>query len=375
MAIQHIDIRGFKSIHGVGVQLFPGLNMLIGPNGVGKSNFLSVFAMFNALTERRFQSWVAKSGGASAVMFGGGELRFMSVILRFQATAVAQLANELSFGATFFRRPQDRLTVNASGANDAIPASGMVELSQPEELELEWTGRAAPDEPKKAAIVTIKEALERTRAFHFHDTSENALVKASCDINDYRYLRRDASNLGAFLLMLKKAHPGHYAQIRSTIQLAFPLFDDFILESTPENDKRILMRWRERGSDRDFYAYQFSDGTLRFICLTTLLLQPFDVPQAPLTMTIDEPELGLHPAALVLLAGMLKEAAAKTQIIVATQSAALLSAVDEPEAVVVVERKQRETTMRRLTKEELEPWLEEYTLGDIWEKGVIGGRP
>jgi len=221
----------------------------------------------------------------------------------------------------------------------------------------------------------IKYHLDRWRSYHFHDTSDAASVKQMSDLQDNRYLHGDAGNIAAFLHMLRNAHPAHYGQIRDTVRMAFPPFDDFVAEPSRLNPNKILLTWRERGRRQEFGPHQLSDGTLRFICLATLLLQPFDHPNAPYTITIDEPELGLHPYAVTLLASLLETASKQVQIIVSTQSASLLGALDDPASVVVVERKNGASEPRRLKLESIDHWLEEYSLGDVWEKGVIGGRP
>jgi predicted ATPase len=208
------------------------------------------------------------------------------------------------------------------------------------------------------------------KVYHFHDTSDSAHVKRIGDINDNLYLRPDASNLAAFLYRLQNTAGAHYETIRDTIRLVAPFFDDFILRPMPENETKIRLEWRERGSDYPFLAHYLSDGTLRFICLATLLLQP----ELPSTILIDEPELGLHPYAIAVLAALMRSAATKTQIIVSTQSVSLVNEV-EPEDLLIVERRDQATVIERPDPKHLSQWLEEYTLGELWEKNVLGGRP
>jgi predicted ATPase len=133
------------------------------------------------------------------------------------------------------------------------------------------------------------------------------------------------------------------------------------------------LEWTERGRpDTPWKAHVLSDGTLRFICLATLLLQP---PQLmPDIILIDEPELGLHPYAINLLAQMLKRAAETKQVIVSTQSVELLNAM-APEDVVVAGRDNGATTLKRLDSADLTDWLEDYSLGELWKRNVLGGRP
>jgi predicted ATPase len=158
--------------------------------------------------------------------------------------------------------------------------------------------------------------------------------------------------------------------IRDTIRMIAPFFDDFILRPLPENENKIRLEWREQGSDYPFLAHHLSDGTLRFMCLATLLLQP----RLPATILIDEPELGLHPYAITVLASLMRSAATKTQVIVSTQSVSLVNQFD-PEDLLVVERRDQATIIEPLDAQRLSSWLEEYALGELWEKNVLGGRP
>jgi len=190
-------------------------------------------------------------------------------------------------------------------------------------------------------------------------------------IRDNEYLRPDAANLGAYLLMLRDRHESAYEKIRDIVRLATPFFDDFNFRPTSSNgDTTLHLEWTQKDSDYPFLVTQLSDGTLRFIALTTALLQP----SPPATILLDEPELGLHPYALNLLAALLKKAATQTQVIVSTQSAPLLDNF-EAEDVIVVEREDGASTFKRLSSADLQEWLKSYSLGELWQKNVIGARP
>lgn len=217
----------------------------------------------------------------------------------------------------------------------------------------------------------VYSALSSWVVYHFHDTSLLAGVRRQKPINDNEVLRPDAENLAAFLYRMGHTNLGSYNQIRDVVRLAAPFFDDFKLQPVPMNPDLIQLEWQQTNSDYPFRAHQLSDGTLRFMCLATALLQP----HRPATMLFDEPELGLHPYALALLADLFKKAALSgTQVIVSTQSAPLLNEF-EPEDVIVVERNQGESTFRRLEPNDLSGWLAAYSLGDLWQKNVLGGRP
>jgi predicted ATPase len=213
----------------------------------------------------------------------------------------------------------------------------------------------------------VYKALSSWRLFHFHDTSDEARVKRDCEINDNQSLKPFAENLAAFLYKLKISHKAHYDGIVDHIRLVAPFFKDF--DFNPSADSVSLM-WKEKYLDDYRDAYYLSDGTLRFICLATLLLQP----TPPSTIVIDEPELGLHPYAIEILAAVIKKAAATTQILVSTQSVQLIDNFS-PEDIIVVDRKDKESVFRRLERIDLGEWIKEYSLGEIWQKNLFGANP
>jgi predicted ATPase len=217
----------------------------------------------------------------------------------------------------------------------------------------------------------VYQALSSWVVYHFHDTGETAAVRRKWTTRDHEELRPDASNLAPVLLRIQEQWAEQYQIIRDTVRLVAPFFDDFKLRPEPNGaDTVVQLEWTQRGSDYPFHPSQLSDGTLRFICMTTALLQQ----KRPATILFDEPELGLHPYALSVLAGLFKQAVARTQLVVSTQSAALVDEF-EPEDVIVVGRKDGASTFRRLDRAQLGEWLEEYSLGELWRKNVIEGGP
>jgi predicted ATPase len=220
----------------------------------------------------------------------------------------------------------------------------------------------------------VLDKLQIWRQYHFHDTGDKAAVKRVHAVNDNLRLKPDAANLAAYLRKLKTtpSYESSYDRIVETIRRVAPFFGDFVFRE--EATEFIELEWTERGRpDTPWKAHVLSDGTLRFICLATLLLQPRGL--LPDTVLIDEPELGLHPFAINLLADMLQEAAESRQVIVSTQSVELLSAF-QPEDVIVVQREEDASTFRRLDAAELTDWLaDDYSLGELWKRNILGGRP
>ncbi len=212
--------------------------------------------------------------------------------------------------------------------------------------------------------------LKSWKVYHFHDTSDSAKIKQTCDIEDNHDLHPNAGNLASFLYMLEKKNLDHFSNIVDAIRMAAPFFDRFNLKPSRLNDQKIRLEWKEKGSDSYFNASSLSDGTLRFMCLSTLLLQP----NLPSMIILDEPELGLHPTAIMLLASLLRKASQTTQVLVATQSVTLVNQF-VPENIIVLERQKGQSTFNRLDKKNMQDWLDEYGIGDLWEKNIIGGRP
>ena len=359
LPLNRLSLRGFKSIREMDLEL-GALNVLIGPNGSGKSNLLSVFRLFSAMLTQGMQLFVARQGGADAILhYGSKRTSKLEVEVRFGSTTYAFALAPTAANDFVFEREVLEDEAADGTHEEQVLGSGHRESRLPTVQE--------PGPPDWSAAWSYEH-------YHFHDTSASAPIKRPCPIQNNRALQDDAGNLAAFLYMLRQVHAAHYERIRDTVRLAAPFFDDFVLLPSALDPNMIVLEWRERGSDMPFFAYHLSDGTLRFMALATALLQP-EHPERPRTIVIDEPELGLHPYAITLLASMMRAVLQETQIIVSTQSVTLLDALAAPEQVIVVDRKGPGSTFRRLDPAALESWLEAYTLGELWEKNVLGGRP
>jgi predicted ATPase len=239
-------------------------------------------------------------------------------------------------------------------------------------LKLETSSREAMIICSDQTDTWVHESIDGIGIYHLHDTSTSATMRKIASLDDNRSLRSDGSNLAAFLYLLQERYGASYELIRKTIQQVAPFFEDFLLKPLALNPDTIKLEWRHKRSDQYFDASSFSDGTLRFIALATLFLQPVGL--RPSVILVDEPELGLHPYAIELLAAMIRQASLETQVIVATQSSLLLDQF-KPEDILVADRVDGATTIRRLEPEPLKEWLTEYSLGQLWEKGELEGRP
>lgn len=360
-----IRIEGFKSIASLDVDLAP-INIVIGPNGSGKSNFIGAFAFLNALREGRLQEYVIRSGGADRLLhFGSKTTKRLNMGLSFNG-GVNGYDISLAYGGSDQLFP---VVESVSYWNKTkYPERGPWENSL-----FPSGGEAGISGSKQGAVAQyVRGHLNSWRAYHFHDTSAESPMKKTQDVDDNRFLRSDGSNLASFLHLLEAKEPTSYELIRRAVQRVAPFFDDFLLEPQRLNPEKIRLEWRHKESDAYFDANSLSDGTLRFIALATLFFQPNDY--RPSVILVDEPELGLHPAAIAMLAALIKQASLKTQVIVSTQSSLLLDSF-QPEDVLVADLVDNATQLRRLDPKKLEGWLEDYSLGQLWEKNELGGRP
>lgn len=371
--LEKITIKGFKSIQTLEDFELLDLNVLIGGNGAGKSNFIDFFRMLRAmlelplpgLTHASLKTYITDGGGCDDFLFNGPKV-------------TAQIEVETRFGQNGYRfklvpTAEEAFIINDEARYYEGGSTGWWELGSGQ-----TTPELLKDKDRRGAAGRssvgshVYDAISSWKIYHFHDTSKLAPMRRSETIDDIDYLRFDAANIAPFLYDLKNSKRQRkqkaYEQIVDTIRLVAPFFDDFILK--PNKNEKVRMRWKQKGSDYPFKPQHLSDGTLRFICLTTALLQP----HLPSTVIIDEPELGLHPYAVEILAELIKAASKKTQVIISTQSAALVDYFD-PKDIIVVSRKKGATVFNRLNKRELSSWLEDYSLGDLWRKNIIPGGP
>lgn len=360
MALDYIELEGYKSFRKLPkFAMRPGLNVLIGANGSGKTNFVRFFELLGNMMDKNkgLQNYLSERGRADAFVFRGTEV-------------TSQFSAHLWFGLNEYK-----FTLKAAAdrsmffAQESAPFHGPVYGDIENDQGSGHTDSALQKKTHPSASEKwVLDSISKWRVYHFHDTSSKAKVMGLCNIVDNDLLRQDAGNLAALLLKMKADHPSHYERIVKTIRLVAPFFGDFELKEVTPGQTQLL--WKERFADMIYYPHQLSDGSIRFICLATLLLQPAPPP----TIIIDEPELGLHPYAIEVLAGLLREAASRSQLIISTQSRPL---VDEftPEDLVVVDRIEGETQLSRPESESLKKWLEDYSLGELWGKNVLGGRP
>lgn len=363
-SISWLTIKGFKSIKNLDRFGLDQLNVLIGANGVGKSNFVSYFRMLSEMAELRLQNWTTNQGSADRIVsFGVKETKKIQSFIKFGLNGYKfELEPTVDGGFSFFN---EELYFDGPYYGEKWISLG----SGHKEAKLKEKYKSSS---KNSEADYCYSSIASWKVFHFHDTSDTAGVKRLGSLQDNEYLRPDASNLAAYLYRLSEEHPDVLDQIRKTIRLAIPFFDDFVLNprKLKSEEEQIRLLWRQKDSDYSLWPSQLSDGSIRFICLVTALLQP----DPPSTIIIDEPELGLHPYAITLLGSLLRSASKRMQIIVSTQSVPLVNEFDIDD-LVIVEREDGGSVFKRHEEEEFKIWLEEYSVGELWEKNILGGRP
>jgi len=362
-SLDRLTIRGFKSIRALEDFPLGNLNIFIGGNGAGKSNLLEFFRLLRAVIDGNLIEYVRSRGGISDLLFNGRR-------------TTSRMEFEMHFGQRGYRfrlkpGPLEDVLLSDEARLYKYDQQGWWILGDSPDgrplLVREADGTSGNTRYSKL----VYEAIASWQVYHFHDTSATAVMRLYEIVQDNKALRSDAANIAPYLLRLRNEYPKSYAEILNAVRLVLPFFDDFLLDVTSFGQARkVNLSWRQKGSDYPLQPYHLSDGSLRFVCLATALLQP----NPPATVIIDEPELGLHPYAIALLAELIQNAAKRTQIIVATQSPALIDQFSI-EDIVVVNRKDGASTFERLQEKDFNVWLESYSVGELWAKNVLSGGP
>ena len=371
--LERIGVEGFKSIEKLDLPV-GDINILIGANGSGKTNLISLFTFLGHLANGKLRQYVEVEGGAECFFhFGTRHASRIRVDLQVGVNGYhVVLSPNLDDDSLVFEK--ECCTISSSARDfslePAVASSAGDVVLEPVggESGLARMFGDAYDVPGH-----MKRYLGQCRVYHFHDTGSHALFKKTNKLVNNAYLERDAANLAPFLHHLQQEHFKHYRDIVYAVKAVAPFFHDFHLEPTGgEGDENILLRWIHAKRDAPLSANVLSDGMARFICLATLIFQPNSL--RPSTIVLDEPELGLHPAALEVLADIIKSVSGETQFICSTQSVTF-SNWFAPDNFIVVEEKGGVSEFRRPEAKEYEVWLEKYGMGTLWAKGLVGGRP
>lgn len=369
-ALNKLTIKGYKSIKELNEFSLNRLNVVIGANGSGKSNFIQIFRMLMAMSQKNFSKFILERGGADDFLFNGPKTtKLISIDFEFESfSASAQGPNSYRFDLTptadeKFLISEERKYVTTSWRSYGGPSeeSRLYDERNEKSWDDRWNG--------VGHFVYL--SISNWMVYHFHDTSSSAPMRRSEIVEDCHKLRGDASNIAPFLLNLKNNYESRYKDIIDAIRMVLPFFNEFLLDIKVLGEaEKVRLSWIQIGSDYPMQPYHLSDGSIRFICLATALLQP----DPPSTIIIDEPELGLHPSAIVVLAELIQQASQRTQVIVATQSPSLIDQFGIND-IVVVNRNDGASSFERLNEVDFSEWLKSYSVGELWTKNVIAGGP
>ena len=253
--ITRIEIAGYKSIKSLALDLQP-INILLGGNGVGKSNFISLFSLIRNIYDKNFQNYIQKKGGADSLLhFGKRYTSCIELVIYFKSAS----DHEGKF-AIALEAGQESLFIKSTKIafkwEERWEEFGYVHNVSEANFHDMNTGQA----------VWVNSRLREFEVYHFHDIGDISPMKEMADIHDNHRLKGDGSNLAAFLYYLPEKQPKHFKRIEMTVKSIAPFFDHFVLAPNRLNEQKIQLEWREKDFPEPYFnAYHLSDGTLRFI--------------------------------------------------------------------------------------------------------------
>jgi len=368
-SIKSLSLNGFKTIYNLNNMKFENINIFIGANGSGKSNIVSFFEMISYMMTEAFSQYVAENGFASSMLYHGQKVtKDISALIEFESkTGLSEYSFRVShtFDDNFIFMEENIKYKKNNKTKPYETNLGNAGYKETKLRELYHNNQTAK---------YIKNLLASIRVFHFHDTSKTAYIHQARPLESNSTLMSDAGNLAPFLYKMREENSRYYDRIISYIRQVAPFFDTFILN--PYHNS-IQLKFKEKNSDLELGSFRLSDGTIRFMALSALLLQSKET--LPKIIIIDEPELGLHPMAIDILSEMINIASRNSQIFITTQSERLINHF-EPKNIIVIDRKQDinnryYSAFKKLDNIELKEWTDKYRLSDIWNSNIIGGRP
>ncbi len=364
--IKRFSVSGYKSIRELKDFELKPLNILIGANGAGKSNFIRFFGFLRAVVEKRLKSHIViEEGNADAILhFGQKTTKQLDVDIQMILNDYDK-KNRYKFSLV-------PTTENLLFAKEITDFDGILYAPTTNDYGQGHEEAKITESTSRVSQATADFILNHVQVYHLNEINNN--INISCELNNNLVLLKDASNLAAYLSRLEKEYEHEYAFIVQTIQRIAPFFNRFVFRPDTYNPDKTHLEWIHNNlPDTPLKGRQLSDGTLRFICLTTLLLQPFDL--MPDLLLIDEPELGLHPYAIHILAALIQRAAERKQVIITTQSPELINHFSAEDIIVAEQTEDGASTFKRLQSVELKKWLEKYSLSELWEMDMLGGNP
>jgi predicted ATPase len=380
-------VQNYRSLVDVRLAL-RDLTVVIGPNGAGKTAFLELFQLLQYASEQGLSRFLESQGGFQSIL---SHQRNASRTPRLTVETGINVQSEQSDAPMNYRfelvgrqvgyaidferlewqydlcadKPYRYIEAHQDQFYYADPPSGRM-------IEPDWDydrqELALAQVPKMHRWPeTLRTMLAGTRHYSFLDVSPRAVVRLPQSLTPATRPGPNGESLYSALFNLRSLHHDIYERIELLLEQGFPDFER--LDFQVVGAGQVTLTWYERGDRDPFYPGQLSEGTLRFLWLITALLAP----PAPPLLLIDEPEVSLHPELLKLLAALLQDASAGSQIVVATHSPDLIRWL-EPSEVLIADKEEGETRFTWADALDLDEWLTEYTLRDLWLMGNLGGR-
>jgi predicted ATPase len=379
-----LSVSGYRRLRVVDIALRP-LNVLIGANGVGKSSFLDIFDLLAASAGGNLQTAITDLGGMNSLLTADGHANSITFELMMDQDGAEpldyqiRLSSQAAGYALAFETLSQRRHPKALAPFKFIDAAGpRVRYHDPERpgrfVEPNWDYKS-----QETALSQVPKLYREPESFrglladvsevyHSLDVSARAPVRTPQALSPAPTPGADGADLVSCLFTLRETARDRYDAVEDALRAAFPTMER--LEFPPIAAGRLTLGWREGDLARPIYASELSEGTLRFLWLATLLQSP----GLPRVTLIDEPEVSLHPEMLRLLADLMREASSRTQLVVATHSDRFVRFLEPSELVICDRDDAGYMTVQRADELDLKAWLAEYTLDQLWSKGILGGR-
>ena len=378
-----LSVHGYRRLIDVQLPLKP-LNVLIGANGVGKSSVLDVFRLLGMSADGHLVATLTESGGLQSILSANGKTAELVLGVTWPIKDGAKIVYDLALataGALQATSIADERLCRYGADEGQVPTL-LIATENRRPRFYHADGTHEPDRELKISETALSQippfsdasfaryAVASVSAIHHAlDVTAHAPVRSPQTLTPTTMPGANGESLVPCLLTIRETAYDRFALIEDALRVAFPTFQR--LEFPPVAAGQLGLGWRDSSTTRTLYANELSEGTLRFLWLATLLQSP----DLPLVTLIDEPEVSLHPELLRLFVELLREAAERTQLVVATHSDRLVRFLDPAELLVCdLDDETGGMTVQRGDDLDLQDWLEDYTLDQLWSKGIIGGR-
>lgn len=379
-SFQNIIIKGFRRLLDVNLELRP-LTVMIGANGAGKTSILDVFSLLSASADGKLDEKLSELGGFDALRTFN-KAQMISFYLSMTVPNYNPLEYELMLALKGQEYEIRAETLCQKKTDGPIPFKHIdsvgsdiryFEVKENKLLRPNWEYK--PFETSLSQVPKMfqepeefRQMLTSTTHYHSLDVSPNAPVRRPQQMRPAKLPGKAGEDLVSCLYYLRETDRDRFEAIEDALKASFPGF--VRLDFPPVAAGTIAMTWKDSNFSHPFYTHQLSEGTLRFLWLATLLQSP----GLTAVTLLDEPEVSLHPEMLSLLAGLMQEASQRTQLIVATHSDRLVRFLKPSEVVVMGIEDDGCAKMTRADQMDIDKWLKDYSLDQVWDMGLLEDR-